>query len=107
MVVFEIFMVIAVLAAIGYPLFAPAGVRVETIREGDEYHNLLYAREAAYLALKDLEFDYKTGKLDEDDYEQLKRRYEEEAVAILKSIDGLKKDHSTLSYSRYDRYKTG
>lgn len=89
MVFFEIFMVVAVLAAIGYPLIAPPTMRAETIREGDEYHKLLYAREAAYLTLKDLEFDYKTGKLDEDDYRQLKRRYEGEAVAILKHIDQL------------------
>lgn len=82
-------MVVAVLAFIGYPLFASPAGRVETIREGDEHQNLLYARETAYLALKDLEFDYKTGKLDEDDYKQLKRRYEGEAVAILKRIDPL------------------
>lgn len=95
MIFFEIFMVIAVLAAIGYPLFAQSATHAGTVSEGDEYHKLLYAREAAYLALKDLEFDYKTGKLDEDDYRQLKHRYEGEAVAILKRIDGRSQRRAT------------
>lgn len=86
----EILVIAAVLLAIGYPLFRSA--RADAIQEGDDYHRLLYRKEASYLALKDLEFDYKTGKIDEDDYHILKKSFEKEAVGILKGIDALKKE---------------
>lgn len=38
-------------------------------------------------AIKDLEFDYEQGKLSEEDYVQLRERYDAHAIAILKEID--------------------
>jgi hypothetical protein len=40
-------------------------------------------RRAALAAIKELEFDYATGKLAEDDYRMLRRRYEARAAAVL------------------------
>ncbi len=86
MVVFEVLLVLTVLAVIGYPLFVEPRT-VEGVEEGDEYHKLISAKESALVALKDLDFDYKTGKLDDEDYQKLKAQYESEAVSVLKQID--------------------
>jgi len=45
-------------------------------------------RGAALLALKEIEFDRATGKLNDADYELLKSRYSVEAVAALKEEEG-------------------
>ena len=82
----EILVVGVALIWIGYPLFMHPK-EVKTIDEGDEYHNLLYAKDAALLAIKELDFDYDTGKVGDEDYKQSKKQFELEAVAIMKQID--------------------
>lgn len=44
-------------------------------------------RERALSALRDLEDDHATGKLSGADYETLKARFTERAVAVLKELD--------------------
>jgi hypothetical protein len=94
MVVIEVLMLLAVVTAVGYPIFVETKVETDQDEEGDERHKLIAAKESALIALKDLEFDYKTGKIDEDDYVQLKNRYEAEAVAVLKKMDQV--EHTPL-----------
>ena len=86
----EILLIALVLVLIGYPIFVKPA-EIAAVDEGDEYHRLLYARDAAYTALKDLEFDFKTGKIDDEDYHTLKAQFEGEAVGILKKIDDFEK----------------
>ncbi|MFQ5432904.1 MAG: hypothetical protein ACE5EN_10410 [Nitrospinota bacterium] len=90
MYLLEIFLIGVVLFGIGYPLFMRPKEET-TVNEGDEYHNLLYAKDAALLALKELDFDYDTGKVGEEDYRRIKKQFEGEAVAILKQIDKAQK----------------
>jgi hypothetical protein len=40
-------------------------------------------KEAVFTALNEIEFDYRTNKLDDEDYEKLKGRYQREAVSLL------------------------
>lgn len=86
MYIVEILVVGIVLFGIGYPLFMRPK-DVVTVDEGDEYHNLLYAKDAALLAIKELDFDYDTGKVGEDDYKRSKKQFESEAVSIMKQLD--------------------
>jgi len=103
---FEIILVIGVITAIGYPLFRSS--KGETaIEEGDEYHKLLYRKDAAYLALKELEFDYSSDKIDSEDYLKLKSNMEREAVSILKQIDELKKKTAPAPKQAASRAKKG
>ncbi|MBI5637223.1 MAG: zinc ribbon domain-containing protein [Nitrospinae bacterium] len=88
----EVLLALAVMAAIGYPLFVKPSLAEGEVDEGDERHKLLSAKEAAFVALKDLEFDYKTGKIDEADYAALKSRYEAEAVKVMKRLDNAPKE---------------
>jgi hypothetical protein len=55
--------------------------------EGTELAELEAAREAKYRELTDAELDHSTGKLSDDDYEELDRSLRGEAIEILRRID--------------------
>jgi len=46
-------------------------------------------RDVTYETLRDLEFDYHSGKISEADYKELGDRYRAEAVVIVRRIDAL------------------
>jgi hypothetical protein len=46
-------------------------------------------KEVVYENLRDLNFDYKAGKLPEADYQNMKNSLEEEAAAVLSEISRL------------------
>jgi hypothetical protein len=48
-------------------------------------------KETLYSTIKDIEFDYETGKLSESDFKDLRAQYKQEAIGILKEIDQLQK----------------
>ena len=47
---------------------------------------LVERKEAIYAAIKDIEFDFEMGKLSQEDFEQLRQQYKDEAVGLLKRI---------------------
>lgn len=49
-------------------------------------------KESLYSAIRDIDLDYGLGKLTQDDYDELRRKYREEAASVLKEIDGITKD---------------
>ncbi len=49
--------------------------------------DLLARKEAAFSALKELEFDYRTRKLSPEDYEELRAIYRVEAAEVLEAMD--------------------
>lgn len=51
--------------------------------------NLLFEREAALLAIRDLQLDHDMGKLSDSDFTELDVRYRAHAIEILKELDGL------------------
>lgn len=62
------------------------------VERGPEKTRLAYLRErkeAVYENLRDLNFEYKAGKLSESDYQSLKVQLEDEAAALLAEIDRL------------------
>lgn len=90
----EVLLILIVSAAVGYPLFSKKQPTVvaglENMGQNGLPH-LLVQKEVAYATLKDLDFDFNTGKLSDEDYQQLKNRYEQEAMAILEKIDQISK----------------
>src|SRR3972149_3396269 len=46
-------------------------------------------RAALYAAIRELEFDHQAGMISRDDYEEMRRRYEGEAGALLHPLDAL------------------
>ncbi len=81
-----IFLVITV-AALFYVFHIP-----EVMTAGPEKTRTAYLRErkeVVYENLRDLNFEYKAGKLPATDYQNMKNSLEEEAAAILSEIAGL------------------
>lgn len=56
-------------------------------REFERLERLTARKSAILQTLRDIETDYETGKLSEDDYRDLKREYEHEAVRVTREID--------------------
>ena len=44
-------------------------------------------REALYDAIRELDFDYRMGKVEEDDYRETRTRYENRAVELMRAIE--------------------
>ncbi len=65
----------------------------------DTLEHLSSARNLAFDAIRDLEFDHATGKISDEDYNQLRPRYDVQAAHILQQIDtvtaALSKDNRT------------
>jgi len=72
------------------PFFKKRFERVckETDSQNDkELTRLNLEKESVYRALKEIDFDYSTGKLSKEDYDELENRYRAQALALLKEID--------------------
>jgi len=94
----ELVLLAAALAFVAYPLLKPelAESAGKAFTE-NELSDLLYKKDAVYTAIKDLEFDRSTGKIDDADYEEMKAGFEMEALAVLKQIDNAGKEPSAES----------
>lgn len=75
-----------------FPLWGrKSTLAVSILREGTEENlqDLISEKESAYQALTELEFDMKAKKLSPEDYESLRREYEEVAISVLDKIDSV------------------
>lgn len=52
-----------------------------------ELRELQALRDVAYETLRDIEFDYHAGKIDEADYRELTARYQDEALQLMRRMD--------------------
>ena len=51
---------------------------------------LLRKKETVYENIKDLDFEYKMGKLSDEDYQGLRNGYEQEAFVLMREIEQIK-----------------
>ena len=77
-------------AFIFYPLLKQKSRSLNS-GEDEEIQELYSRRDTTYSTLKELEFDFQSGTLTEDDYRELEARYKRKAISILKDIDSLEK----------------
>ncbi|MBI4180396.1 MAG: zinc-ribbon domain-containing protein [Chloroflexi bacterium] len=76
---------------ITYPLLRQRLRSVDAV--DDEQLQELYSRkDTAYSMLKELEFDFESGILSKEDYQELETRYKGKAISILRGIDDLGND---------------
>ncbi len=66
------------------------GIHASLEREDDEMTDTEARKRVALLALRDVEYDFLAGKLDEDDYRALKSELTAEALAALEADDAAK-----------------
>ena len=64
-------------------------LQLESSEVNQQLENLLFEREAALLAIRDLQFDRQMGKLSDEDFTQLDTRYRAHAIQILRQLDEL------------------
>jgi hypothetical protein len=85
------FALLAVAAALWIlgPLRRPETFAAADYAAAAELQDLYALRDVAYDTLRDLEFDFRMGKMAESDYRELKTRYQGEAAEILRQIGAL------------------
>ena len=98
---------LAAAAFVAAPLFFGAG-RAARAAAGDgqaslELEDLLAEKETVYAAIEELDFDFKSGKLSEEDHQVLRQRYEERAAFLLKAVDDLQAAAGKLDTTRKAR----
>lgn len=76
-------------AFVAYPLFRQRR-RSANAAVDEKLGEMLSKRDTTYSMLKELEFDYQSGILSKEDYQELEARYKGKAISVLKGIDGLK-----------------
>ena len=84
----------ATLAALFYVFYLPS-----TLHVGPEQTRAMFLRErkdAVYENLRDLNFEYKAGKLPESDFLSMKSSLEDEAAAILAEIERIESPDLSL-----------
>ena len=87
-IVVIVVMALGLVAWVGEPLVRRRRVRdaAEDARS-DAIERLVLQRETLYTAIRDLDFDHQTGKVDAEDHAVLRRQMEEEAAVVLRDLD--------------------
>ena len=80
--------VLAVLAALVIAAPLRRGTAVDQ-REDERRANLEAAKEAKYREIRDVELDFRMGKMSEADYRMTDRELRGQAVSILRELDEL------------------
>src|SRR5437763_12179612 len=81
----------AVLAAICTPLFRKERTLESAIIEETEWDLLQRKKEVILGNIQDLDFEYKCGKLSDEDYKKVRAEMGGEAGAVLRQIDAIEK----------------
>lgn len=71
------------------PLMSRSSTNMNMILDNtpDSQKILQQKRSSLMLTLKELDFDFEMGKLSKEDYQSLKRKYEQETIDVLRQID--------------------
>ena len=85
-------LVIVALALVVVVVGAPLRRGAQAVEDADvaTRERLEAARDAKYREIRELELDFRTGKLSDDDFRALDRQLRGEAVAILRELDEIK-----------------
>lgn len=73
-------------AFVVWPFFKLRSRSVEPV-EDERWQELQSQRDTTYSMLKELEFDFQSGVLTEEDYRDLEARYKNKAITILRDMD--------------------
>lgn len=82
------------LAYVVWPLLKQGQTRV--LVEDDRLADLLGRKDAVLTAIKDLEFDYRVGKLDEEDYRRYDARLRRQAIGLMQQIEQIAPESAHL-----------
>jgi hypothetical protein len=94
--VLELLIVLALLGTAALFVLGPLRAGREEAageRRATETADLELARESKYREIRELELDWRTGKLSEDDYRAQDRALRAEAIEILRALDEVRGEH--------------
>ncbi len=77
----------AAVAYVAWPLVQPGPAPV--VIENDRLTDLIGRKDATLIAIKELEFDYNTGKLSAEDYARMDQRLRRQAIGYIQQIEKL------------------
>ena len=89
------------MGALVYIFYIPGQIYTGPVKTRLVY--LRERKEAVYDNLRDLNFEYKSGKFPDSDYQEMKTSLEDEAAAILAEISRLEQAAATAVPSPRDR----
>ena len=81
-------------AFVSYPLFRKRLRSADEVEDG-KLRELHVKKNNIYSMLKEMEFDFQSGIITEEDYRDLEARYKRKAISILRDIDELGKNIDT------------
>jgi hypothetical protein len=90
---------VALTAAVLIFVFMTQPDPVDSAPHRSQLDQLLERRDIIYDNLRDLKFEYRTGKFAEEDYEQMKQTLEAEAALVLAEIERVTESPGTLPRS--------
>ena len=81
-------LILAILVAIYIALpFFQNRIRHLSFEVNHRAEDLETRKKEIYAAIRDIDFDLKMGKLSEEDHQELKEQYKQDAIHLLKEID--------------------
>lgn len=83
-IVAAIISLVAILFAV-WPLLQPGRSRM--VVEDDRLTELIGRKESTLKAIKDLEFDYRVGKMDDEDFQTHDQRLRRQAIILIQQIE--------------------
>ena len=87
-----------VFGVLAYPfLRAPRANPASAPLNGRQREELLSQRDAAYAAIRELEFEFQLGNLSQHDYDDLRARYRDRAAGVLQQLDSLEREEAASS----------
>jgi hypothetical protein len=90
---------VALTAAVLIFVFMIQPDRGDSAPHRSQLDQLMERRDIIYDNLRDLKFEYRTGKFAEEDYEQMKQTLEAEAAVVLAEIERVTESPGTLPRS--------
>ncbi len=81
-----ILLALLTIAFVAYPLLQKSQHKV-SFAVNHQNEDLLARKNEIYAAVRDIDFDYRMGKLSEEDYASLREQYKQEAVKIMHALD--------------------
>ncbi len=83
--IFALIVAVVAFIYVAEPLRTPS----TTLRadEDDELVDLIQRKDAVMRSIKEVEFDYHTGKLSEEDYEAYDQRMRQQAIGLIRQIE--------------------
>ena len=95
-------MALTAMAAVLWPVFKRHELVDDTLVEDTELGEVLAKKDAALLAIDELEADFRMGNLSESDYSQLRTKYDEQAMAALRSVDEARGERNLVADDDFD-----